>query len=475
MPRKKELIRSIIERVNVNLAEHECNVEPYIRDLLPMHSLLTNPAFYGLSRHHGVRFRFSRSCLAGSYFLGRCEVDHSVLYKTDVRGDELKSQGDVLISRGRPITLYEDEVIKVKDSFLVKTLVHNHSHDPVRPEPFVIQNTVSLHYATLHGAVVMGCCLGSFATVDLSVLRNCIVGEYAYVQAGQLSQQAIAPGTVWIKSATPENRFEFHYAFPPEALARYVRQPIGLPPEGVLYDVMEQTSPSFEQCFGRVAVSDVAAPEGTFISRHSVRKGECRLGENVLIAQRSYLENATMGPGSNAQENCLLIGARLKGLNVCAHGAKVVNADLGVKTFVGFNSYLAGKPDAWLTVGARCIVMPHAIIDIDEPLAIPDDTLVWGCIRNRKELLDCSLPLAAIERTSTGLSHEGMRFTGDGLAFVTSFRSRIEHILQANGAYFDGESNRGHAQNAMHMSFNAIQPYLEGEMQGLYPTIVIQP
>jgi hypothetical protein len=74
-----------------------------------------------------------------------------------------------------------------------------------------------------------------------------------------------------------------------------------------------------------------------------------------------------------------------------------------------------------------------------------------------------------------GLVLGDLLFEGSGAAFVEAFQHRIEHILEANGAYFDGEKNRGHAQQNQKISFNTIQPYPYGELMGLYPTILIRP
>ncbi|HHD63238.1 MAG TPA: transferase, partial [Desulfobulbaceae bacterium] len=49
------------------------------------------------------------------------------------------------------------------------------------------------------------------------------------------------------------------------------------------------------------------------------------------------------------------------------------------------------------------------------------------------------------------------------------------HILDANGAFYDGEGNKGHAQKNQNISFNIIQPYSEGNKKGVYPTLVIRP
>ena len=68
-----------------------------------------------------------------------------------------------------------------------------------------------------------------------------------------------------------------------------------------------------------------------------------------------------------------------------------------------------------------------------------------------------------------------MFFEGSGASFVTAFRERIHHILEANGAFYDGIKGKGHAQKNQNISFNIIQPYPEGELKGLFPTIIIRP
>jgi hypothetical protein len=68
-----------------------------------------------------------------------------------------------------------------------------------------------------------------------------------------------------------------------------------------------------------------------------------------------------------------------------------------------------------------------------------------------------------------------MEFAGEGSKFVDALRHRIDHILEANGAYFDGRKNKGHAQKGQNIAFNIIQPYSIGVEKGLYPTIHIEP
>ena len=175
MKELEDLINRIIDRVNVNLIEPAFDVGPYVRTVIPLEQFVRFYAFYGLTCHHPLHFHFNHSNVAGSYFLGKCTVDHSVLYKTDVRGDELKGKGDTFKHQGLKIPLHDDEVIRIKDSYLIKNLVHSNSHDPESPEEFVIKNTVSMHYANIHGSPMEGAFLGPFSTVDLTTVHDCIV------------------------------------------------------------------------------------------------------------------------------------------------------------------------------------------------------------------------------------------------------------------------------------------------------------
>lgn len=473
MTQLEKLIDRIINRVNINLREPAFDVGPYIRKLVPLQQFSKFYAFYGLTAHHPLHFQFSHSSLAGSYFLGKCVVDYAVIYKSDIRGDELKSEGEIFNYKDSEIPLHDNEVILIKDSYLIKTLVHNYSHDPENLEEFLIQNTASTHYANIHGSPVEGCFLGPFSTVDLTTLHDCVVGPFAYVQVGELSHQFVDPGRVWIRN---EEDFEFSYSFPSGILEAYVQFEPGGPPRGVFMDFVEARKRDFQKVFELVHhKASVEVPKGASLSRYAVVKGETRLHENVLVAQRAYLENAWLGRGANAQENCYIIDSHLEGENVTAHGGKVIHSRLGKKVFVGFNAFLRGRADCRLTIGEGSIIMPHTIVDLEEPLEVPPGRLVWGCIRNRSDLETHSLSLQDFSKLEGEFSLGEMRFTGSGKRFVASFGHRIEHILEANGAYFAGTQNRGHAQMNQDMSFNTIQPYPTGRLKGLYPTIEIRP
>ncbi|MBT8343048.1 MAG: transferase [Desulfatitalea sp.] len=469
----QNLFDRIIQRVNINLRELNYDVTPYIENILPFEKLLKFYAFYGITPHHPLNFVFRQSNLAGSYFLGRCRVSNSILYKSDIRGDELKKEGQVVKYDRFDIKVSQDEAIHIEDSILVKTLVHNFSHDPESLEQFFISNTISAHYANIHGSPTDGSFLGPMATVDLTTMNDCVIGAFAYVQAGEISHLNIDPGTVWVRVPGVCN---FLYHHPSERLSRYIFFAPNMQPQGLLMDFVEKHKAAFQKIFEVVnIVPTVEVPQNASVDRFAVVEPKTRIGENVLVAQRAYLQNCWLGKGANAQENCHIINSRLEGNNVTAHGAKIIEADMGENVFVGFNSFLHGRPGSRLTVGKECIVMPHTIIDIDAPLTVPAGHLAWGMINNQADLEANSISLANLSKVNSNFSQGNMVFEGSGAAFVEAFKARIHHILEANGAFYDGVNNKGHAQKNQNISFNTIQPYPEGDLEGVYPTILIQP
>lgn len=467
------LFDRIIQKVNINLREQDIDVTPFVSELIRLEHVVKFYAFYGITPNHPLNFEFRHSSLAGSYFLGKCRTTNSILYKSDIRGDELKKKGDRIGYNGNYIEMTKDESIDIEDSILIKTLVHNFSHDPETLEKFFIRSTVSTQYANIHGSPTDGSFLGPFATVDLTTMNDCIIGTFSYIQAGEISHLQTQPGTVWVRVPGVCN---FLYRHPIDKLNQYIFFAKGRPPQGLIMDFVEDRKAAFQNIFEVVNVTpSVEVPGNASLDRFAVVKPKTHIGENVLVAQRAYLQNAWLGKGANAQENCYIINSRLAGNDVTAHGAKIIEADMGLDVFVGFNSFLRGRPDNRLTVGKECIVMPHTIIDSKTPLTIPDGHLVWGMIQSQADLDANSISLAEFAKVDGFMSRGAMYFEGSGGAFVNAFRERIHHILEANGAFFDGTNNRGHAQKNQNISFNTIQPYPEGDLVGVYPTIMIQP
>ena len=471
MERINRLIKHIISRVNVNLKPVDKDVEPLVRQTVSIEKMVKYYAYYALSIGHPWYFSFKESNLSGSYFLGRCEVDRSIVHMSDIRGDELKPEGTVVNFGGIDTELYQDETIQIINSCLVRTLVHNNSKNPEIPEYFRIQNTIAMHYSNIHGTTTAGACLGAFSTADLSVMRNCVLGDYAYVQAEDLSRATIEAGRVWIKNG---HVFEFDYTYPAGVVEEYV----SWSPEGKLggkfLNFLKDKRNDFLPVYDSLAVdAPVPVPESAFVSRYCVLKGDCVIGENTLVAQRTYVEDTDMGAGSNAQENSFIIKSRFSGLDIIAHGGKVVCTELGEKVFVGFNSFLHGGEGRDITVGSGSIIMPHTIIDAEEPIIIGDEVLVWGHVTCQDDLVFQSVPLADLSQKRS-FCIGNLSFKGSGSAFVEAFQLRIEHILADNGARYDGsEQTKGHAQKTQRVSYNLFQPYLGGEAEGMFPGIVV--
>jgi carbonic anhydrase/acetyltransferase-like protein (isoleucine patch superfamily) len=476
MNQLEKLFNRIIGKVNISLREFNFDAVGYLKYLqgyIPLRQLTKFYAFYGVTSHLPFNFHFSRSNLAGSYFLGNCMVDNAVLYKSDIRGDELKFKGDTINYQGTDFPLDIDEKIRIQDCILIKTLVHNCSNDPANPELFLIKNTASTPFANIHGSSMEGCFLGPFATADLTRLHGCVLGTYSYVQAGEMWKQQIGNGRIWIKK---NDLFEFSYQFSPKVLDRYIRFKIGQPPAGIFIDFIRKRKEEFQRIFDAVNLKPPAMiPKSASLSRYAVVRPKMHIGKNVLVAQRAYLENSFLGNGANAQENCYIINSRLDGNNVTAHGAKLVHTRLAKNVFVGFNAFLRGSTDCPLEIGRGSIVMPHTVIDLGQPVTIPADHLVWGYIQKPIDLKYHSLSLKKLAAVRGPLRIKTMKLSGNGTAFVQAFRRRIQRILETNGAYFDGKKNRGHAQQGQNISFNIIQPYPMGPKKGLFPTLDIQP
>ncbi|CAN2040403.1 Transferase [Candidatus Magnetomoraceae bacterium gMMP-15] len=472
MEKLEKLVERIIQHVNINLKEFDFDAARYILQPGSLGRLTKFYAFYGITLHHPLNFSFNSSNLAGSYFLGKCSVDHSILYKSDIRGDELKRKGEIFNCDGFALPIHDDEKIKIKNSVFIKTLVHNFSHDPESLEDFSIKNCISTHYANIHGSPASGCFFAPFSTVDLTKIKNCTIGTYSYVQTGELSHFSVEPGTIWVKNG---EEFNFYYSYPEEVLNKYISYKPCEKPLGIFMDFIEDREEDFENIYKVIhRESPIPVPEDTALDRYAVVKGQTRLNKNVLVSQRAYLEDSSLGKGANAQENCYIINSHLEGNNVTAHGGKIINSRMGKNVFVGFNSFLRGKLDSPLIIGDDNIIMPHTIIDLEEPITIPSAHLVWGYIRNQEDLKTHSVSLEFFSEITEGFILGSMIFKGSGASFVEAFKKRIKHILEANGAYFDGKNNRGHAQKNQEISFNTIQPYPEGPLKGLYPAINIQ-
>ena len=90
--------------------------------------------------------------------------------------------------------------------------------------------------------------------------------------------------------------------------------------------------------------------------------------------------------------------------------------------------------------------MPHTIIDIECPLQIPDDYIIWGYITCEEDLKNNMIAIDKLYSLDGKYTIGEMKFLGNGKIFINGFRRRIEQILAANGAYCNHDEDcRGHA------------------------------
>ncbi len=418
-------------------------------------------AIHGATGCHPIHLEIRNSSVPGTYFLGKCVVEDSFVYMSDLRGDELKSVDS--------ITIHEDEVIRVQDSYLLKALVHSNSHDPENPHEFLIRDSVAMHYSNIHGSPLDRCLLKPFATIDLTAAKGCTIGTFSSIHTGKLEHRHVEDGTIWVGGKD----FELKYAFDRNVLQKYIRSEAGQPC-GILMDFLNSREGEFSSVYSGLFPSGIAIPESSFVNPYALVKGHCTFGERTFVSQRAYIENAFFGDGSNAQENCFIIDSVLEGNNVSAHGSKIIGAHVGKNVFVGFNSFLRAGDSARLLIGEKCIVAPHTIIDLEESVEIPPNHLVWGYISNRRDLENHSILLDELAGVSGEVTRGALTFRGKGEIFVKGFRHRVEHILECNGALCTGEKHHGHAQKCREIAFNVLQPYWGGVRQGLFPSISIR-
>lgn len=421
-----------------------------------------------VTSHHPVDFKAISSCLSGSYFLGPCHVVDAIVCHSDIRGDELKQKGDVYNGLA---SLISHERVVIQSSLLYKTLVHNCSHNPDALNAFSINQTIACQYANIHGSSVSQSLLGAFSTVDLMEMKGCRVGAFSYIQIPACTDRQFDPGYILIQT----DKFTFQFRHNPDIVDQYIGLADSLAPEGMIGEFMKQHYP--EPADGlkkdRNMIHDTWVPGSSSAHPHAVIQGETTIAENVLISQNAFLDTAVMGKGSNAQENSMIVNSRLEGMNVTAHGGKIIHTDLGVNTFTGFNSFLFGKENSRLAIGRNCIVMPHTIIDIQTVLKIPDNTLIWGYITGEKDLTLHTMPIDRFQKINGEHILGDLQFNGRGDAFVQAFSHRIEHILEANGAYFNAGGPKGHAQHDKDITFKLFDPDPLNEHQGVFPTIKI--
>lgn len=460
MEQLNQLINGISKRVSLNLTEYDFDTDHFVHSLTDQNKLLEYCASYDATSKAPFELNFHECNIAGSYFLGNCRVDKSVVYKSDVRGDELKQKGDPAI-QSESFILSDDEVISITNSFLCKTLIHSKSYNSETPENFFIKNTIASHYSNIHGSTLEGSCIGAFTTIDRTALHSCLVGDFSYIQAHDLFHKELERGTVWFEN---EN-YSFRYTYPETILNRYISLGEDSRPTGILYEFTEKLKTELEKMPPQLADIPVDKSHPYFINHFAVIKGNTRIGKDVSICQRAFIENAEIGDNATVQENTYVINSKLLNYTIITHGGKAIHSTLGMNVFTGMNSFLNGKVDAEINIGDGCIILPHTIIDPVKQITIPPDQLIWGYISAQEDVATHSVSLKELNHTKK-ISMEGMVFEGKGNAFVEALKHRIDLIAQ-------NRTNK-RVQSPENTSVFVIQPYGTGPKTGIYPTLRIE-
>ena len=459
MEQLNQLIDGISRRVSLNLTEYDFDTDHFVHSVTDQAKLLECCASYDATSQIPFQLNFHECNIAGSYFLGNCRVDKSVVYKSDIRGDELKRKGDSAIHS--KYTLSDDEVISITNSFLFKTLIHGKSYNPETPEEFFIRNTAAAHYATIHGSTLEGCYIGAFATVDRTSLHACLVGEFSYIQANDLFHKELKRGTVWFEN----EHYSFRYTYPETILDRYISHGNDCQPTGALYEFTEKLNIELEKMPPQSADIPIDTSHPYFINHFAVINGETEIGKGVSICQRVFIEKSEIGDNATALENSCIINSKLSNHTIITHGVKVIYTTLGKNVFTGMNSFLNGKEDADISIGDGCIIMPHTIIDPVESIKIPSDQLIWGFISTQEDVATHSVSLKELNQTKK-ISMGNMTFEGKGHAFVDALNHRTDLIPQ--------DRNDNSIQDSENTSVFVIQPYGTGPKTGIYPTLKIE-
>ena len=108
--------------------------------------------------------------------------------------------------------------------------------------------------------------------------------------------------------------FKFRYQYPLDKLSHYIHFATGKPPQGLFMEFVEKHKKAFQRVFETVNIDpSVTIPRNASLDRYAAIKPKTHISDNVLVAQRAFLQNAWLGVGANAQENCYIINSRLEG------------------------------------------------------------------------------------------------------------------------------------------------------------------
>jgi carbonic anhydrase/acetyltransferase-like protein (isoleucine patch superfamily) len=305
----------------------------------------------------------------------------SYLYRTVARGDELPPGG----------------IIYIVNSSLNQTSVHC---APKNGKRFLIQDSVLNPGSIAHGSQSIRSTYGLFGTADLSELVHFKVGALSYVQ----SEKPLGPdspangknGLIYFDTAN----FKLSSQMTPEEVAKGI-------------EIREELSQHLTRCMNEARDYN-GIPENSYVSPYAIVK-DSSIGESVIAVPMCYVNESVIGDGSNVQEMVVIKNSALGRKVTNAHGAKVLNSDLGDEVFTMFNGL-------WnrARVGEGSILLPGlTVYPANGDVTIPSEVFVVGNIYDAKKVSDNIVDFEAFRKNH-----------GDDA--LESILHRRAHIIEGN-------------------------------------------
>ncbi len=357
----------------------------------------------GTLEGHGPKFEKEVS-VVDSTLVGNVNVNNGTrLSKVTIRDDETDYAGIHLTNT------------KMKDHSMV------HCHAPSKTDLAVrITNSKAEKGALYHGIVGDKVNLGAFGVIDLANATNVTVGCRGYLWQKDVSGITLNNGDMLIKF----NDFEFAHTIAAgdnEILNKYNEKQLVLR-EKYHSNLHEENTCTFLETGADCHADDYACLEG-----------EIGVGQNANITPHAVVINSKLGFGSNAQENTILVDTVFGDRVIGAHGATILNGNVGDNSLMMFNAYSDNASyGAHVVLGANSI---HDFSGLNEKVELEGGRFYFGYATTKEEAIQNSVTFDEI-KAMTG-----------GQAFVEALVNRMNNsILKGNGADYIPGGEFGLAQ-----------------------------
>ncbi len=352
---------------------------------------------------------------------------HSPTFEEEISVVDSTLVGNVNVNNGTKlskVTVRDDET-GYAGIHLTNTIMGDHSmvhcHAPSKTDLAVrITNSKADKGALYHGIVGDNVNLGAFGVIDLANATNVTVGCRGYIWQKDISDITLNDGDVLIKF----DDFEFQHTIAGgdlNILDQYNEKQLELREKyhSVLH---EENTCTYLETGDDCHADDYACLEG-----------EIGVGQNANITPNAVVINSKLGFGSNAQENTILINTTFGDRVIGAHGATVLNGNVGDSSLMMFNVYSNNA-----SYGAQTVLCANSIHDFsgsDEQVELEGGRLYFGYATNKEE---------AVQNSAT---FDQIKSMPGGQAFFDGLVNRMNNsILKGNGADYVPGDEPGLAQ-----------------------------